>query len=38
MKKLVALLMCLMLLPLLPAMAEEADMLAVYASVPADWS
>ena len=38
MKKLVALLICLMLLPLLPAMAEEADMLAVYASVPADWS
>lgn len=38
MKKLFALLLCLMLLPILPAMAETTDMLVVYASVPDDWS
>ena len=38
MKKLVALLLCLMMLPILPAVAETAEMLVVYASVPADWS
>ena len=38
MKRLVALFLCLMVLPLLPAMAEEADMLVVYAQVPDDWS
>ena len=38
MKRLVALFLCLMVLPLLPATAEEADMLVVYAQVPDDWS
>lgn len=38
MRKLFALLLCLMLLPILPAMAETTDMLVVYASVPDDWS
>ena len=38
MKKLIALLLCLMMLPILPAMAEEAEMLVVYAKVPADWT
>lgn len=38
MKKLLALLLCLMLLPLLPAVAEDEEMLVVYANVPADWT
>lgn len=38
MRKLFALLLCLMMLPMLPAMAEEAEMLVVYAQVPADWT
>lgn len=38
MKKLVALLLCIMLLPVLPAAVEEAEMLLVYANVPADWT
>ncbi|NLV58510.1 MAG: starch-binding protein [Clostridiales bacterium] len=38
MKILVAIVLCLMMLPMLPAMAEDAEMIIVYASVPADWS
>lgn len=38
MKKLLALLLCLMMLPMLPAMAEETEMLVVYAQVPAGWT
>lgn len=38
MKKWVALLLVLLLLPLLPAMADETDRLIVYASVPDEWA
>lgn len=38
MKKLVALLLVLLMLPLLPALAEEEERIVVYASVPADWA
>lgn len=38
MKKLVALLLILMMLPLLPALAEDSGMIAVYAQVPEGWT
>lgn len=38
MKKLVALVLCLMLIPLLPAAAEEAERFIVYVRVPESWS
>ena len=38
MKKFIALLLALLMLPILPVMAESAEMIVVYAQVPDTWA